>query len=505
METKKLQSFKDLKAWQKSSDLATLVYKSTDKFPKSELFGLINQMRRAVISISSNLAEGFKRNHKKEKTQFYSVAYGSVAELESQIEISYRLNYLNSTDYQKILSLTIEISKMIDGLIKSIRQNKNPRFYILILFLFLFSIFYILSPLRGWAATLFLMPQSEEIFKGDSFFVEVRLDTEGEEINTADVKVTLPDNSIEVIDFEKGGSIFTLWVKEPDIKEREISFLAGVPGGFIGNGLIGRINFLGKEVGKAEIDFSKDSMVLLNDGKGTPANLTFLDGSYEVLEKSKDLPVIYSSTNRDQNKWYKSSTLHLHWDLVSGAEYSYILSQDPSAEPDNTPDKPEGDLIWMGDMEYKNLEDGIYYFFLKQKLPEKDWSPRVTFRAMIDTTKPEEFKPEIAEIEGKKYLVFSTTDKISGVDHYEIATLNQGGIFFNAKPKLEWKVGKNPYLLGDQKLSKIFVKAIDKAGNEQISEITLPSKPFPYWIIPVIVICLLIIGWIIKKYFIKKR
>jgi hypothetical protein len=124
---------------------------------------------------------------------------------------------------------------------------------------------------------------------------------------------------------------------------------------------------------------------------------------------------------------------------------------------------------------------------------------------MIDTTVPEEFNPEIAEIEGKKYLVFLTTDKTSGVDHYEIATLNQVGIFLNAKPKLEWKTGKSPYLLGDQNLSKIFVKAIDKAGNEQISEITLPSKPFPYWIIPVIVICLVIIVWIIKKYFVKKR
>jgi len=349
------------------------------------------------------------------------------------------------------------------------------------------------------AATLYLLPQSQNVYKGESFIAELMIDTQGENINAVDVKIIFPDSLITVNDFEKGGSIFTLWAEEPDIKEGEISFLAGVPGGFIGNGLIGRINFLGKEVGKAKIDFSEDSKVLLNDGKGTPVNLKFSEGNYEVLEKSKDLPVISSSTNTDQNKWYKSSTLHLHWDLISGAEYSYILSKDPSAEPDNTPDKPEGDLIWMGDMDYKNLEDGIYYFFLKQKLPGKDWSPKITFRAMIDTRPPEEFKPEIAEIEGKKYLVFSTTDKTSGVDHYEVLETRD-------KKQDIWKKVESPYLLEDQSLqSKILVKAVDKAGNERISEIIPPAKPFTYWIIPVIVICLVVIGWIIKKYFIKKR
>jgi hypothetical protein len=361
----------------------------------------------------------------------------------------------------------------------------------------------LIAPFSVKAATLFLMPQSEEIFKDESFIAELMIDTEGENINVVDVRLTFPNDLIEIIDFEKGGSIFTLWAEEPDIREGEITFSAGVPGGFVGKGFIGRINFLGKEVGKAKIGFSEDSKVLLNDGIGTPVNLTFLEGNYEVLEKSKDLPVISSSTNTDQNKWYKSSTLHLRWDLISGAEYSYILSKDPSAQLDNTPDKPEGDLIWMGDMEYANLEDGIYYFFLRQKLPEKDWSGTVTFRAMIDTRPPEEFKPEIAEIEGKKYLVFSATDKISGVDHYEIETYYRGIVLFGTVPTTQWKVVKSPYLLGDQNLSKIFVKAVDKAGNEQISEITLPSKPFPYYILILGLIVLVIFWLIVRK--IKKN
>ena len=83
----KTQSFKDLIVWQKSRDLAVVLYKATDDFPKSELYGLTSQMRRAVISISSNIAESYHRFHPKEKKQFLSIAFASGAELESQIEV----------------------------------------------------------------------------------------------------------------------------------------------------------------------------------------------------------------------------------------------------------------------------------------------------------------------------------------------------------------------------------------------------------------------------------
>ena len=247
------------------------------------------------------------------------------------------------------------------------------------------------------------MPQSEEIFKGESFIAELMIDTQGENINAADIKIIFPSNLIKVNDFEKGGSIFTLWAKEPEIQEGEISFSAGVPGGFSGKGLIGRINFSAKEIGEFEISFKEDSKVLLNDGRGTPTELFFAEGNYKIVEKSGDLAIITSKSHPDQNKWYSQNNLNLWWDLAKGADYSYLLSLSPSDSPDEIPDKPEGELEWMGAIEYKGLDEGIYYFSLKQKLFGKDWSGKVTFRAMIDTTKPEEFKPEIAEIEGKKY------------------------------------------------------------------------------------------------------
>ena len=380
-------------------------------------------------------------------------------------------------------------------------KNLFLKFKILCSFVFFFVLFSV--AVSAEAAILYLLPQSQNVYKEESFIAELMIDTEAENINAADIKIIFPSNLIKVNDFGKGGSIFTLWAKEPDIQEGEISFSAGVPGGFSGKGLIGRINFSGKEIGEVEINFKEDSKVLLNDGRGTPTELGFAEGNYNIVEKSGDLAIITSKSHPDQNKWYSQNNLNLWWDLAKGAEYSYLLSFNPSDSPDEIPDKPEGELEWMGAIEYKGLDEGIYYFSLKQKLFGKDWSGKVTFRAMIDTTKPEEFKPEIgrdpAIFEGKYFLSFATVDKMSGIDHYEIIETRD-------KKQDIWKKVESPYLLEDQSLqSKILVKAVDKAGNERISKMTLPSKPFPYWTIPVIVICLVVIGWIIFKIIREKK
>lgn len=370
-----------------------------------------------------------------------------------------------------------------------IKQENNKK--VLRRFCVLFCVCFAMVPISTWAATLYLMPQSQTVYQGDTFIVEVRLDTEGEEINAVEADLEFPQDLLEIIDISKGGSILTLWIEEPSVKGDVISFIGGVPGGFKGQGPIGKITFLGKEIGRGEISFQEDSKVL--HGEGIAADLSFLEGSYEIIKRPEGLPIISSRTHPDPNKWYKQNTLHLHWDLTEGAEYSFELSKDPMIKPDDVPDEPKGELIWMGDMEYPNLEDGIYYFSLKQKLPAKDWSGKISFRAMIDVTFPEEFKPEIGKdpsmFEGKYFLSFATTDATSGVAYFEVK-----------EGKKEFKKVKSPYVLEDQSLgSKILVKAVDKAGNEKIFEIEPPKKPFPSWIIILIFIGAGVVWWIIKS------
>jgi len=116
----KIHSYKDLVVWQKAMDLVSLIYKLTANFPNSELYGLSSQMRRAAISIPSNIAEGRRRGHKKEFLQFLFNAYGSGAELETQLEIAKRLPKMKSLDYTEIDLHLEEVMKMLNIMIKNL-------------------------------------------------------------------------------------------------------------------------------------------------------------------------------------------------------------------------------------------------------------------------------------------------------------------------------------------------------------------------------------------------
>jgi four helix bundle protein len=110
------KSFRDLIVWQKARDLAVIIYKLTEQFPKSELYGLTSQMRRAVISISSNIAESYHRFHHKEKQQFLAIAFGSGSELESQIEITKAL--FPKLEYYRAEELLLEVMKILNNFLR---------------------------------------------------------------------------------------------------------------------------------------------------------------------------------------------------------------------------------------------------------------------------------------------------------------------------------------------------------------------------------------------------
>lgn len=107
-------SYKNLVVWQKAIQLAKEVYSVTEDFPKIEQFGLISQMRRCVVSIASNIAEGSKRQTNKDFRQFLSIAYGSGAELETQLIISKELGYLSENNIKNAENILEEIMKMLN-------------------------------------------------------------------------------------------------------------------------------------------------------------------------------------------------------------------------------------------------------------------------------------------------------------------------------------------------------------------------------------------------------
>lgn len=114
-----IKSFKDLDAWRIGHEFVLAIYKLTKKFPKEEMFGLISQLQRCAVSITSNIAEGFSRQSYKEKIQFYSMALGSLTEAQNQITIALDLKYLSHDEYTVLEETTIRLHKLINGLIKS--------------------------------------------------------------------------------------------------------------------------------------------------------------------------------------------------------------------------------------------------------------------------------------------------------------------------------------------------------------------------------------------------
>ena len=117
-ESRRLKSFTELNAWKEGHQLILVIYKITKTFPKEEMFGLVSQLRRAAISITSNIAEGFSRNSYKEKVQFYSMALGSLTEVQNQLLIARDVGYLKVNLFNNIAERTILINKLTNGLIK---------------------------------------------------------------------------------------------------------------------------------------------------------------------------------------------------------------------------------------------------------------------------------------------------------------------------------------------------------------------------------------------------
>lgn len=109
----KIQSYKELIVWQKSIELVKLVYGLTSLFPKNEQFGITLQVRRAIVSIPSNIAEGYARRSHKEYLQFYAIAYGSALEVETQLIISKELKLAPIESFRKPEELLIEVIKML--------------------------------------------------------------------------------------------------------------------------------------------------------------------------------------------------------------------------------------------------------------------------------------------------------------------------------------------------------------------------------------------------------
>lgn len=115
------ESYQDLISWQRAMELAELVYALSERFPKTEIYGITAQIRRSAVSVPSNIAEGRSRRTTREFLKGLSIAYGSLAELETQVQLAVRLHYTTTDEAQCVLSRAAELGRVVNGLIVSLR------------------------------------------------------------------------------------------------------------------------------------------------------------------------------------------------------------------------------------------------------------------------------------------------------------------------------------------------------------------------------------------------
>ncbi|TSC66888.1 MAG: hypothetical protein G01um101466_855 [Parcubacteria group bacterium Gr01-1014_66] len=123
---KKIQFFTDLRVWQEAHELVLMTYQETKQFLKEEQFGLTSQMRRAAVSITSNIAEGFPRQSLKEKIQFYSMSHGSLTELQNQLFIARDVGYISPQEFEEITTQGVAVHKLLNAFLKKTRSFQFP-------------------------------------------------------------------------------------------------------------------------------------------------------------------------------------------------------------------------------------------------------------------------------------------------------------------------------------------------------------------------------------------
>lgn len=384
---------------------------------------------------------------------------------------------------------------------------------------FIFSLLFLSPANAEAAASLYVQPAGGTFTLDGTFTVSLYVNTGGQAVNAIEANLKFPSDKLQIVSPTTGRSLIQVWVAQPTYSNVDgtLKFQGTIPTPGINTdaGLISTVTFRVKNIGTAYVNILDSSQVLLNDGLGTNI-LSQRSGSiYNLVLPAPAGPLVSSRTHTDQGKWYKSSNPIFEWvPPEDAAGYSYILTQEPSEEPDNV---SEGLKSRVG---YSNLADGIYFFHIKA-LRQGVWGGVTTYAVNIDTSPPAEFSINISPASRtsneRPIIDFATTDAVSGVDHYEIKIIpldppraftgqNETPFFFETVPPYSGEFADGRY--------EVIVRAYDQAGNytqaEERLTITRPLFEFIVsdglrigggyvvswpWLVVIGILLLAVLGW----------
>ncbi len=327
------------------------------------------------------------------------------------------------------------------------------------------------SVIHSEGASLYFSPNIGTFFIGSTFNVSIFVNTGGSNINAVKVDLKFNPRQIQVASPVAGKSFISVWIAQPTYSNVEgtVSFQGGVPSPGINtsSGLVSTITFRVISSGETLIEFLDSSQVLLDDGKGTNILTSMGEGFYSLKIPPPAGPKVFSSTHSDQNKWYKNNNPAFAWQKETGVtDFSYSIDQNFHTIPDNI---SEGSHTSVS---YTDLEDGIWYFHIKAK-KGGGWGGVTHYLVQIDTTPPAIFKLAFEPSTNSPVtaarapvISFITTDSLSGLDHYEIKTINLAKTLQDKEISF-FVEASSPYRLHDLGLGEheIIVRAYDASMN----------------------------------------
>ncbi len=364
----------------------------------------------------------------------------------------------------------------------------RSRLFAPFIFVIALAAFICALPGRADAGALIVGPTTGTFEVGDTFDVQVFLDTEGKSVNAIGVDLHFPPDKLQLVSPKTNVSVITIWTSQPEFNNRTgtIRLQGGIPGGVsVHRALVATLTFRVRSVGNAIVRFADQSKVLLNDGLGTNDLSRRVDALYTLTLPPPAGPNVVSDTHPNPSQWYSNRNITLSWtNQYEVDNYSYILNEEPTSDVDNVGDGARNQIT------YTNVPDGRHYFHIKA-LRAEVWGGRTDFAVNIDATPPAsfplEFVPGARTTVRKPVAIFSTTDTLSGLSHYELKIVP---LAVSSEPVFDegdtpfFIEATSPYILPELAPGSydVIVRPYDEAGNygETVKRLTIASGFFGF-------------------------
>ncbi|HEC66751.1 MAG TPA: hypothetical protein ENI23_15865 [bacterium] len=329
-------------------------------------------------------------------------------------------------------------------------------------------------------ASIYLSPSQGTFEVGGTFDASFFVSTGEEDVTEIGMDISFPSDKLQLVESNlEGGSFVETWISPPQVDNvNGTSSLQGEvapPGINTTSGLIIKYTFRVKAPGEAIINVLSTSSVLANNGEKTDILSFYGRGVFQLDLAASGGPIITSNTHEDINRWYRDNNPNLSWSVQNSesgqsrgsSEYSWSFDQDSQGVPDNEIDGVQTSAS------YEDIKSGIWYFHVKART-DGVWTKTSHYSVRIDNSAPLSFVPAVEITEeggGNSYLIsYSTTDKHSGVDYYDvklerIRSADEENATFIEEP--------GPWQLSELEPGRhrVIVRAYDKAGNWSEAEV----------------------------------